>query len=120
MKLLTIDEILAKRELPVEVVEVPEWGGTVRVQGLSAGEADAFNKSLQRRGPNGQMEMDREHYCARLLARCLVDEKGERVCSDANIMLLSQLSAAPITRLTVIAERLSGMRPEAIEDLAKN
>jgi hypothetical protein len=117
--LLSKDQILAARPLPVEEVEVPEWGGSVRIQGLSAGDADHFNASLQRR--NGQViEMDREFYCAKLLALCFVDANNQRVLTEAHVLSLSQQSAMPLTRLTLIAERLSGMRVDGVEQAAKN
>lgn len=117
--LLSKDQILARRPLPSEAVEVPEWDGSVRIQGLSAGEADQFSASLVKRvGKN--VEMDREHYCAKLLSRCLVNEQGERLLSEADILVLSQQPAAPIQRLAVIAERLSGLQPGGVEDAAKN
>lgn len=117
--LLGKDQILTRRALPSEEVEVPEWQGSVRIQGLSAGEADAFSASLVKR--NGKtVEMDREHYCAKLLCRCIVDAGGERILSESDVAILSQQSAAPIQRLAVIAERLSGLQPGGVEDAAKN
>lgn len=117
--LLSKDQILARRSLPSEVVEVPEWEGSVRIQGMSAGDADAFNASLVKR-VGKTMEMDREHYCAKLLSRCVVDANGERLLSEEHVVILSQQSAAPIQRLAVVAERLSGLQPGGVEDAAKN
>ena len=117
--LLGKDQILARRSLPSEVVAVPEWEGSVRLQGLSAGEADQFSASLVKR-VGKMVEMDREHYCAKLLSRCLVSESGERLLSEADVLVLSQQSAAPVQRLAVVAERLSGLQPGGVEDAAKN
>ena len=119
MSLLTKEQLLQARPLPVEVVFVPEWSGDVRVQGLSAGEADAFNASLVRQ-IHGKAQFDREHYCAKLLSRCLVNEKGERVLTEGEMLALSGQSAIPVYRLTAVAERLSGLQPQAVEDAAKN
>jgi hypothetical protein len=44
---LTIDQILAANDLPSEVVEVPEWGGKVKVQGLSRASYDAIAKAAE-------------------------------------------------------------------------
>lgn len=117
---LTKEQILERRPLPCQDVEVPEWGGTVRLQGLSAADADKFNASLQRRRADGGIEMDREQYCAKLLALCIVDEKNERVLSDEHVLELSRQSAAPIFRLAIIAESLSGLRADGLKDAAKN
>lgn len=124
--LLDKDQILARRALPSEEVEVPEWKTPemssvprVRIQGMSAGEADRFSASLVKRvGKN--MEMDREDYCAKLLSRCIVNATGDRLLSEEHVATLSQQSAAPVQRLAVVAERLSGLQPGGVEDAAKN
>ena len=119
MALLTKGQLLERRELPVEEVEVPEWQGSVRVRGLTGGEADAFMTSLLKRDGRSQF-MDREHYCARLVARCLVDANGERLLTDAEAYVLSEQSAIPIQRLAAVAERLSGLQVGQVESAAKN
>lgn len=47
MTFLTIDQILAANDLPTEAVEVPEWGGSVKVQGLSRAAYDAIAKAAE-------------------------------------------------------------------------
>lgn len=39
------DEILAKKILPIETVDVPEWDMKVKVRGLMGFERDAFEAS---------------------------------------------------------------------------
>lgn len=119
MRFLTQEEILAPRALPFEDVEVPEWGGTLRIQGLSSDEGDKFLASLQRQ--NGQkIDRDTTYYCAKLLARCIVSAQGERVIQEANVLSLAQQSNAVVMRLTEVAQRLSGLLPGSVEDAAKN
>lgn len=125
MTFLTKDQILVRRDLPREVVPVPEWitpaipEPCVLLQGLSAGEADSFVGSLQKTDGKRTI-IDREHYCAQLLSRCIVNEQGERLLTAADVLLLSQQSAVPIQRLAGIAERLSGLQAQAVEQAAKN
>ena len=47
MQFLTVDQILSASDLPHEVVEVPEWGGSVKVQGLSRAAYDAIAKAAE-------------------------------------------------------------------------
>lgn len=47
MQFLTVDQILAASDLPTEVVQVPEWGGAVKVQGLSRAAYDAIAKAAE-------------------------------------------------------------------------
>ena len=46
MTYLSRDAILQREDIKTEDVEVPEWGGTVRVRGMSGVERDAFEASL--------------------------------------------------------------------------
>jgi hypothetical protein len=119
MTFLSKSQILERRQMPFEDVEVPEWGGVVRVQGLSGSESDQFAESLVTR--NGDRpQVSRAHYCAKLLALCLVDEAGKRLLTESDIQELGQQSAIPVQRLTLIAERLSGLQVKAVEAAAKN
>lgn len=119
MTFLSEAEILATRALPYRDVEVPEWGGTVRIQGLSSQDGDKFLASLQRQ--NGQrVERDTTYYCAKLLQYCLVSATGERIISEANVLRLAEQSNAVVMRLAEIAQDLSGLKPGSVEDAAKN
>lgn len=125
MTFLTEDEILAPRALPRREVEVPEWATPekpkpiVLIQGLSSADGDKFLASLQRQ--NGQkVERDTSLYCAKLLQLCLVNEKGERIVSEGNLLRLAQQDNATIMRLAGIAQELSGLAPGSVEDAAKN
>jgi hypothetical protein len=117
---LTKDQILEARPLPFEDVEVPEWGGTVRVRGLTSAECDEFAASLVIRTNGGRAQANRELYCAKLLARCLVSASDERLLTEADIHALGRQSAIVIQRLALLAERLSGLQVQAAEDAAKN
>ena len=57
MTYLSRDTILQREDIKTEDVEVPEWGGTVRVRGMSGVERDAFEAGLiQQPATNGQPE----------------------------------------------------------------
>lgn len=108
MALLSKEKILSANDRPTEDVEVPEWGGTVRVRGLSGAERDAFESSLL--GPDGKPSPSRlANFRARLLARTLVDETGNRLFSDSEIKALGEKSGEVLSRLFDVAQRLSGM-----------
>ena len=63
------------QDTPVEVVEVPEWGGSVRVKTLSGAERDQFESAIvQRNGRNVKQNL--LNIRARLVAAALVDENG--------------------------------------------
>lgn len=119
MALLSREAILQAQDLPTEDVEVPEWGGTVRVRGLTGAERDAFEQSIvEQRGKSTRMNL--KNIRAKLVALTVVDEQGNRVFTDEDAELLGKKSASALDRIFAVAQRLSGLRPEDVEELAGN
>jgi len=114
--MLTREQILGADDLPREKVEVPEWGGSVYVRTMTAAERDAFEQSLVGDGNTVQLSNVR----ARLAALTMVDVGGKRLFSDADVEALGQKSAAALTRIVEVAQRLNRLQPDDIEDLAGN
>ena len=126
---LTRDAILAKDDIQIEELEVPQWGGIVRVRGMSGTERDAFEKARSREIPSGSRaarragntttELIRENIRAHLVAWCVIDDSGNRVFSDDDIPSLNAKSGAALERIVEVAMRLSGMGDDDVEDLAQ-
>ena len=55
---------------------------------------------------------------AKLLARCLCDEHGERLFNDAEVEALGAKSAAALDRVFKVAQTLNGIGEKEIEELA--
>lgn len=118
-KLLSKAAILAAEDLPTEVVEVPEWGGSVMVRGLSGRERDAFEADVQEiRGKD--VRVNRQNFRAKLLARCLVDESGKRIFGPDEVEALGGKSAVAIDRVMEAALRLSGMGATDVQEMTEN
>lgn len=118
-QLLGRDAILAAPDLTTEDVAVPEWGGTVRVKGLTAAERDAFEQSsLTGKGKNQSLNFS--NLRARLVVLTVVDEGGEPVFTGSDIRALGEKSAAAIDRVFEVASRLSGIGDDDIEELTGN
>ncbi|MFO7905799.1 MAG: hypothetical protein R6U98_24285 [Pirellulaceae bacterium] len=115
MAMLTKDQILQASDLGREVVEVPEWGGDVYVSAMTAADRDAFEASLVK---DGERNMD--NMRARLAAMTMVDEKGERLFTDAEASKLGKKSAAALTRVFSVAMRMNGIGDSDVEELAGN
>lgn len=118
--LLNRDAILAVEDLVYEEVAVPEWGGTVRVRGMTGDERDAFEVGLALAREASSAQLTDAHIRARLVALTVVDESGARLFSEADIPLLGRKSAAPLDRLYEAAQRLSRLRAADIEELRGN
>jgi hypothetical protein len=111
--------ILGASDLPTQDVHVPEWGGDVRVRGLTGTERDAFEATIaQRKGKDVKMNL--QNVRARLVSLSTVDENGERLFSDADVVALGGKSAAALERVFTVAMRLSGLTPDDVKDLTEN
>ena len=112
------EKILKSQDLPRELVVVPEWNGEVLyVRTLTAAEKDAFEASVLPKKEGGAKNL--ANIRARLAVLCTTDEGGTRVFNDDDAELLGAKSAAAVSRLSDVAQRLNGMTKEAVEELAK-
>lgn len=118
MNYLTKDEILKADDLPTETLEVPEWGGSVLVRGMTGAERDAFEGGVV--SMNGKdARMNTQNIRAKLTALCIVTEDGLRIFTDHDVTALGMKSAAALDRVFTTAQRLSGLTNEDVDELAK-
>ena len=106
-------------QLPYEFVVVPEWNGTVCIQGLSGSGRDRFEGTLVRQRGR-KVEQNLENFRAKLIAQSIVDEPGGKLLfKEADIPVLGQKSAVALERVYSVASRLSRLSPEDVEELTK-
>lgn len=116
MNLLSRDAILSANDTPSEIVDVPEWGGQVKVVAMSGTERDKFEASLVGKGNKPNLE----NFRAKLAAACVVDEEGNRLFSEKDVAALGRKSAAALDRVATAAQRISAMSQEDVDELAGN
>ena len=109
---LNRDQILAHKTLKCETIEVPEWGGEVKVRELSASEADVFESGLAaaRQGQNGSGPdpLIARNFRAKIVALAAVDDEGNRLFTDDDVETLGSMSRSALDRVSSVAMRLSG------------
>lgn len=116
--ILSKQQILAADDLKREIVQVPEWGGEVIVASMQGCDRDAYEaECAMLRGNRAELMAN---FRAKLVARCLVDEQGERQFSDDEIVALGKKSALALSRVFDAAQILNGLREKDIEDLKGN
>jgi hypothetical protein len=124
MDLLNKDQIFAADDLEQEVVEVPEWNGTVIVRGATAAEYEDYQQSLYvtNYDVKGKPTLTKNlaNSKARLVIRCIVNDKGERIFTDGEAGKLGAKSAAVVNRLYDKVMDLSGMSTKAQEEIEGN
>ncbi|MEU5361135.1 hypothetical protein ACFY9R_26620 [Streptomyces albidoflavus] len=121
MTFLTADQILSADDLQREPVSVPEWGGTVLVQGMTGTERDKFESAMMNDNLSG-VSRDRalDNYRARLAAACIVDESGKRLFQGSAVKRLGEKSAQALSRVVDVASRLSGLTDADAKELTGN
>ena len=117
---LTKEALLAAvKKLPIERVDLPELSGHVFVRGMSGVERDAWERSLVvGRGKRQTYNLD--NVRARLSVRCLCDEQGARTMGDDDADALGGLRVDSLNKIFEVAQRLSGVSDQDVEDLGKS
>lgn len=118
-KLLSRDAILTVDDFAFEDVEVPEWGGVVRVGCMSAYEKSRYEESLII-GKGKKRQTSLLNARARLVALCIIDEDGKRLFSETDIQALGSKNAGAMERVANVAMRLNGFTDDDMDDLTEN
>lgn len=112
---LSREAIFAANDYKVEVVDVPEWGGQVKVKGLTGRERDEFEAGMfVRRGR--EMVRDTANLRARLVVLCALDEAGNPLFQREDVKELGEKAGAPLDRIYEAAAKLSGIMESDLED----
>ena len=119
MAILNREAILGADDRPFEDVDVPEWGGSVRIGVMSGTDRDAWDQALVRQEKNRTVS-NLANIRARLVAYCAVDEAGQRIFSPGDVEALGQKSSAALQRVFDAARRLNGLGPQAEEEAKGN
>ena len=117
--LLNREAILTANDIEKREVYIPEWGGSVYVRGMTGRERDQFEAGIvKQKGRNTEINM--KNARAKLVVLCTVDENGKRIFGDADIALLADKSAKALDRIFSVAQELSGISKDDMEELTKN
>jgi hypothetical protein len=113
------DAIIDADDRNYDVVECPEWGGKVRVRGLTGAQRDAYEESLVTTNGNSR-KVNLANARAKMCVLAIVDKDGRPIFSADDVRALGRKSAAPIERIFDAARKLSGMSEEDVEKLTEN
>ncbi len=117
-KPLSREDILKIKDIDIERVEVPEWDGAVYVKGMTGTERDRFEASIvEQRGKNPRVSM--LNIRAKLAAESICNEDGVRLFSVKDVNELGKKSASALQRVFDVAQRLSGITDDDVEELSE-
>lgn len=122
MALIGRQQILDVVDLKTEDVDVPEWGGTVRLRELSSKQRSLIEATTI--GAKGQsLEIRIEAFKVlreKTVVSALIDQDGKRLFEDKEFAQLGLKSGQVIERLFQKVQELSGMTPAAAKDAEGN
>ena len=114
--MLTKEEILKSNDSKTMELDIPEWGGKVKLATMSGFARDRFEAASI--GRNGSVNMT--NIRARLVAATIITDSGKLMFTDKDVEALGKKSAKALTRIYDAAEKLNAISTSDIEELAKN
>ena len=114
VKLLSVEDILHASDIREETVEVPEWGGSVRVRSFTKAQAQSIREraTLQRDTRNAKAgTLDVSHMELLMFIEGVVEPRF----SEGHLITLKGKSAVAIERVNKAIARLSGMDAQAVD-----
>jgi len=106
---LTREQILQASDLPLQAVEVPEWGGTVYVRGLNGAER-AELEEMDTKGGKLRVTM---------VMLCTCAEDGSRLFTAEDLAALEAKSHQALLKVFDICLKMNAMEKGARESLKK-
>jgi len=107
-KILTLEDILAADDLETRIVDLPEWGGAVKVRALSRGDIKrAYREGTDRK--SGEINVDEVEK--RLVCWATV----KPVINMGDFAKLAEKNAGPVARIIDAVLGLSGVDKAALE-----
>lgn len=123
MAFLSRQAIIDADDLKTVDVEVPEWGGTVRLKMLTGQQRDQFEASMVKVKKDGSSEPNLQNARARLVSLCAIEvnpdgTNGPRMFqSQQDVILLGNKSSAAVSRLYNECNELNGFTQKDVEEL---
>jgi hypothetical protein len=115
--LLTREQILAARDVAARELDIPEWGGRIRLRAMTGVDRDEYMTALaaaQKAGEEGQ----RWHrLMALLVVLCAVDADGNRIFERDDAESLAAKSAAVLERISGEIQAINALGEAQVEQL---
>jgi hypothetical protein len=110
-KYLSKEQIVSATDVKTIDLDIPEWGGTVRVRNLSALEREQFIRDIQSKN------LDLSKTKIAWVARCLIQEDGNPIFSSTEIELLGNKSAKALDRVVDAIESINALTVESMKEI---
>ncbi|NOZ27960.1 MAG: hypothetical protein GXP39_07910 [Chloroflexi bacterium] len=111
VKILSVEQVLEAPDLEERVIEVPEWGGAVRIRSFSKATQQELRKKATVKG-----EIDGDRLEMLMFIHGVVDP----AFTEEHYELLRKKSAGAIDRVLRAILELSGLTREAVEEAKRS
>ena len=113
------ESVLNAKDVPEQLVDVPEWGGTFLVRGMTVKDRASYYSRI-----TVNDKIDATLLNPELLIACVYDpETGRKVFEASDRDMLGSKSAQAAEKLTSVAMELSGIgaqaEQQAVQDLGE-
>jgi hypothetical protein len=112
MNCLSKDDILSSKDIQIEIVDVPEWGGQLYVRVLSGWQRSKFLKLI---AGGKDMPVD---WIERLVIACACDADGKALFDEKDLKELQDKNSMAIQRVFDAASKLNGFSDDGRETIA--
>jgi hypothetical protein len=122
--LLSRNDILGAADIDYEVIDVPEWGGKVRIKEMTAEERDNYeDASFVERKDDKTGAVTRvqsfKNARAKLISMAIVDAQGVALFTTKDVVLLGRKSSAALQRVFEATLKLNAMTQADVEALGE-
>ncbi len=111
--LLTKEQVQNIDDFKFKIVDVPEWGGEVKVRSMSAKDRIAFEANQDK------LKSQTEMVVFLVLYTC-VDDDGNRLFEDKDIEMLEQKSPNALLKIFNASIDLNILSSDKVDEQAKN
>jgi hypothetical protein len=118
MMFLTREQIETAPDIKYGMVDVPEWGGAVRIRGLFASEVARINESFRRKGEGKGDELGTPESI--ICGYGIIDEHGVNVFTSMTMRNLAKRNPSVLSRISTEIYRLTGLLEETQTAIEKN
>jgi putative heme iron utilization protein len=108
-KVLSAEEILGANDLEPVEVEVPEWGGVVRLRPMTAEQVIEYQEKVK--------SGDKRHGAIIMVGMCVVNEDNEPAFTEVQVRQLGKKSLAALQRIQRAALKINGLDDKGEKDV---
>ncbi len=113
---LSREQLLKPAAVPVEVVTVPEFDGTVSIKGMTARQRSKFEEQFTTAAGNPNRKR-RAQMRERLIVACCVDDDGQPLFTEEDVPAIGDMPAVVIEPLVDACQRVVGFTSADVESL---